>query len=217
MSTAMTRTRSARVAGATFLIYIAAGVAGMAGASGPLVSVALSLLMAFSALVLGVTLYAITCDEGPDIAMLAMTCRVGECVLGAMFMPMTLALRSLESATGAPDAAQVRAFGALFREARGFNVILDATFFAVGSTLFCWLLLRGRMIPAGLAWLGLCASFLLVAGLPLQLAGTLSGPVTQIMWIPMAAFEIPLGLWLLVKGVAMPRNTNPARSCGWKE
>jgi hypothetical protein len=24
------------------------------------------------------------------------------------------------------------------------------------------------------------------------------------MWIPMAAFEIPLGLWLLVKGVARP-------------
>jgi hypothetical protein len=29
----------------------------------------------------------------------------------------------------------------------------------------------------------------------------LRGPVTQLMWLPMAAFEIPLGLWLLIKGV----------------
>jgi hypothetical protein len=43
-----------------------------------------------------------------------------------------------------------------------------------------------------------------VVGLPLQLAGFLAGPVTQFMWLPMAAFEIPLGLWLLIKGVAMP-------------
>ena len=83
-------------------------------------------------------------------------------------------------------------------------MILAATLFAVGSTLFSWLLLRGRMISAVLAWLGVVASVLLVALLPLQLVGALTGPVTQFMWLPMAAFEIPLGLWLLIKGVAAP-------------
>ena len=48
------------------------------------------------------------------------------------------------------------------------------------------------------------ASLLLLVGLPLQLAGVLRGTVTMLMWLPMAAFEIPLGLWLLVKGAAMP-------------
>jgi hypothetical protein len=24
------------------------------------------------------------------------------------------------------------------------------------------------------------------------------------MWLPMLAFEVPLGLWLIIKGVAMP-------------
>jgi hypothetical protein len=57
------------------------------------------------------------------------------------------------------------------------------------------------MIPVALAWLGVIASVLLVVGLPLQLSGVLSGLVTQLMWIPMAAFEIPLGVWLLIKGV----------------
>jgi hypothetical protein len=37
-----------------------------------------------------------------------------------------------------------------------------------------------------------------------------SGPITKIMWLPMAAFEIPLGLWLLVKGAAMPARRRPS-------
>jgi hypothetical protein len=78
---------------------------------------------------------------------------------------------------------------------------MSAIFFAMGSTLFSYLLLRGRTIPVPLAWIGVVASLLLVVGLPLQLAGVLSGPVTSYVWIPMLAFEVPLGSWLLIKGV----------------
>jgi hypothetical protein len=79
--------------------------------------------------------------------------------------------------------------------------LVSALFFAVGSTLFAWLFLRGRMIPVPLAWLGVVGSALLVVGLPLQLAGFLSGLVTQLMWVPVAVFELTLGPWLLIKGV----------------
>ena len=92
----------------------------------------------------------------------------------------------------------------------GWKTTVGATFFAVGSTLFSWLLLRGRMIPVALAWLGVLASVLLVVGLPLQLAGVLGGSATQLMWLPMAAFEVPLALWLLIKGLAPVRSTNVA-------
>jgi hypothetical protein len=51
------------------------------------------------------------------------------------------------------------------------DVALPATFFVVGSTLFSWLLLRGRMIPIPLAWLGVVASVLLVVCLPLTTRG----------------------------------------------
>ena len=60
------------------------------------------------------------------------------------------------------------------------------------------------MIPLPLAWLGVVASLLLVAVLPLQLAGFLRGPVTAFVWLPMLAFEVPLALWLMFKGVAAP-------------
>ena len=81
---------------------------------------------------------------------------------------------------------------------------VTATFFAVGSTLFSYLLLRGRMIPVPLAWLGVVGSVLLVIGLPLQAAGFLSGPIAMMMWLPMLAFEVPVGLWLIINGAATP-------------
>jgi hypothetical protein len=130
-------------------------------------------------------------------------------VIAAIGIPSTLGLLWLATATGAdaPDTGAAHALGAFLL--RG-NVALAATFFAVGSTLFSYLLLRGRMIPIPLAWLGVVASVLLVVGLPLQLAGFLRGPVASLMWLPMLAFEVPLALWLLIKGVAMPARTQSA-------
>lgn len=221
----MTRTTNARIAGFTFLFYIAAGIASLVlfggatsgeGIAAKLASIALhasdvritvvlELLQCFSALVLAVTLYAITREQDRDLAMLALTCRVGEGVIGAIGIPSTLGLLWLATAAGAtaPDTAAAHALGAFLL--RG-NVALTATFFAVGSMLFSYLLLRGRMIPIPLAWLGVVASALLVVSLPLQLAGFLRGPLTSLMWLPMLAFELPFALWLLIKGVATDKH-----------
>ena len=56
----MTLRTNARIAGFTFLFYIAAGISSMALAGRAHVTDVLSLLTSFCALVLGVTLYAIT-------------------------------------------------------------------------------------------------------------------------------------------------------------
>lgn len=159
----------AKVAGFTFLFYIAAGITSLVLADRTHATDVLSLLQNFSALVLGVTLYAITREQEPTVAMLALTCRVIEAVHGE-----------------------------------------GAIFFAVGSALFSWLLLRGRMIPVALARLGVFASILLVVILTLQLAELFGGPmswsasVTWLVWLPMLVFEVALALWLLIKGVAAP-------------
>jgi hypothetical protein len=175
------------------------------------VVVVLSVLTSFCALVLGVTLYAITREQDRDLAMLALICRVVE---GIPSVSGELGLLWLVTASEAKalDTGAAHALGEfLLRPAGGTAAI----FFAVGSTLFSWLLLRGRMIPVGLAWLGVVASVLLVVILPLQLAGLLGGPmgwtgaVTWAIWFPMLVFEVVLALWLLVKGVAPPRSTRP--------
>ncbi len=225
----MTRTTNARIAGFTFLFYIAVAFPSMVllnratsgeGTAAKLASIAqhatdvriavvLVLLGCFAALVLAVTLYAITREQDPDIAMLAMICRVGEGVISGISIPETLGLLWLATATGpdAPEAGTARTLGAYLL--RG-DMALTATFFAVGSTLFSYLLLRGRMIPIPMAWLGVIASVLLVVALPLQLAGLLRGPITSLLYLPMLAFEVPFGLWLLIKGVAAPARRQSA-------
>lgn len=219
----MTRTTNARIAGFTFLFYIAAGIASMVlfgraaageGIAAKLAGIAqhpaevgvvvvLGFIQCFAALVLAVTLFAITREQDADLAMLALACRVGEGVIAASSMPRTPALVWLATAGGAnaPDTAAAQALGAYLL--RG-DMAVTASFFAVGSALFSYLLLRGRMIPMPLAWLGVVASVLLVVGLPLQAAGFLGGPITRIMWLPMLAFEVPLGLWFIIKGGAKP-------------
>lgn len=217
----MTRSTNARIAGTTFLGYIVAGLASMAifgqaaagdGVAAKLASIALhgpemgvvivlGLVQSFAALLLGVTLWAITRDQDHDLAMLGMICRVVEGTIGGLAIAGTLALQWLATATG-PEAPESGAAHALAAYLMRNDMALTATFFAVGSLLFAYLFLRGRMIPLWLAWVGVIASILLVVGLPLQLAGMLSGTITFVMWLPMLVFEVPLGLWLIFKGVA---------------
>jgi hypothetical protein len=222
----MTRNTNARVAGLAYLVYIgaafpsmllssratrgdgiAAQLATMAQHAGNVrLSAVLGLVGCFCALVLAVTLFAVTRGEDSDLAMLGLTCRVAEGITGAVGIPATLALLALATSSGssAPNGEAAQAVGTfVLRQPSA----VGATFFAVGSTAFCWLLLRGRMIPLPLGWLGVVASVLLVIALPLQMGGLLHAPVTDLIWIPMAAFEIPVAFWLLIKGVAPPRAT----------
>ena len=78
----MTLRTNARIAGATFLIYIGAGIASLRLASHPAATSVLGLATSFSALVLGVTLYALTRRQDPDIAMLGLGFRILEAAPG---------------------------------------------------------------------------------------------------------------------------------------
>jgi hypothetical protein len=165
----MTVPTNARIAGVTYLVYVAAGIATTLAAGRPGAVGVLGMVTSFSALVLGVTLYALTRDEDPDLALLALGCRVLEAVPGE-----------------------------------------GTIYFAVGNTIFVWLLLRGRMIPAPLAWFGVITSALLAVLLVSQRAGFFGGPmswsssVTWFVWLPVLIFELSFSVLLLTKGVPMP-------------
>jgi len=164
----MTLTANARTAGAAYLLYVAAGIGSMAIASTATRGV-FGALMAFCALALGITLYALTRDVDRELALFAMGCRIIE---------------------AAPGAGEI--------------------FFAAGSTIFCWLLLRGRLIPAALAWLGLLSSLFVLVLLFSQAAGAFGGrtdwssPVTWFAWLPLLVFELVFAVILLTKGVREP-------------
>jgi len=171
----------------------------------------LTLLTSFCALILGVTLYALTREQDPDLAMLALVCRVVEGVNGATSIPRTLGLLSFATASGASAADRAAAETLTAFLLRGGGASVSAIFFAVASTLFSWLLLRGRMIPVPMAWLGVVSSVLVVVALPLQLFGLIAD--NWLVWMPLLVFEVAFALWLLVKGVAVPpaRQAAPSR------
>src|SRR5437868_3254294 len=121
----MTRSTNARLAGAAYLLYMAAGISneilmhqaknaeGIAAklariaehATEVRVGILLALVECFSALVLAVTLYGITRHEDHELATLAMICRVVESVMNAGGIPDNLGLLWLARAgAGAPDA-----------------------------------------------------------------------------------------------------------------
>jgi hypothetical protein len=223
----MTRNTNARVAGFTYLFYAAIGICnellmhratsveGDAAkiarigehATDVRMAILITLLECLSALVLAVTLYGITREQDHELAMLALVCRVAKGVLGSLNIPGYLGLLWLAKAgvgPGAPDISTANALRA-FLLMPGPSVPIGAIFFAVGSTIFSWLLLRGRMVPVSIAWLGVFASGLLAVGLPLQLAGFFTGPLTgYYQWLPALVFQVVLALWLLIKGVATP-------------
>lgn len=161
----MTITTNARLAGIAYLAYLVFGIGGMAISTAAASAVS-DVMMSFCALVLGVTLYAITRETDRDLAMIAMLCRV------------------LEAAPGQGE-----------------------IYFAVGNTIFCWLLLQGRIIPAPLAMLGLVASAALSLLVLAQTGGLFGGrmlwssPVTWFVWLPVLIFELAFAFRLLTKGV----------------
>jgi hypothetical protein len=222
----MTRSTNARIAGFTYLFYTAVGstlhflmnratnaegtaatLARIAGHAADLrIAVLLSLLETFSALVLAVTMYGITRVEDHELAMLALLCRVCEGMIGATIgIPLKLGLLWLATAgagPGHPDASTVNVLSA-FLLMPVPTIPIGTIFFAVGSALFSYLLLRGRMVPLPLAWFGVLASILLVVVIPPQLAGFTNG--AWYLWIPMAVYQVALALWLLIKGVTTAR------------
>jgi Domain of unknown function (DUF4386) len=223
----MSRKTSARVAGFAFLIYIVVALTEMVlssratageGTAEKLASIArhvgdlrvavvMDLASDFCALILAATLYAITRDEDANLALMVLVFRTAEGVIGGVSLQRPLGRLWLATASGAaaPDPAAANTFAAFLLKLPSWSSTIAASFFAVGSLVFAYLLLRGRIVPVVLAWIGIVASILAVVVLPLELAGLVSGPITDLIWLPMLAFEVPLGFWLIVKGAAIPR------------
>jgi Domain of unknown function (DUF4386) len=167
----MTRSTNARLAGSVLLLYIVTGVVSMVlfgqatsagvGTAGKLaslvqhvflvrVTIVLTLLQAGYAVVLGVTMYALTRDQDRDLALMALCCRVAEGVVAVISPVRALALLSIATAMTAAasaDTTEAQALGALLLKMGGWTGLVSATCFAVGSTLFSYLFLRAREHP----------------------------------------------------------------------
>jgi hypothetical protein len=77
---------------------------------------------------------------------------------------------------------------------------------AVNDLLLGFLFYHSRLIPRALALIGIIGSFLLVSGDVAIMFGVLEqrAPSTALAAVPVAIFELALGIWLVVKGFRNP-------------
>jgi hypothetical protein len=101
------------------------------------------------------------------------------------------------------DARQLQGLAGFALRAQGAGLTIGFIPLGIGSAIFALLFLRSGYIPRLLAALGVIASLLLAA---YALALVISPDATDFFYfamVPMFAYEVTLGIWLLVKGVAV--------------
>lgn len=217
----MTQRTEGRLAGYTYLAYIvfamsAAILSGKttAGVDTPhmlatlrsMISVAqitvlLDLLQIVCAIVLAVTLYRLSRTVDATIALLAMAFRFGEGLAG--FVPLLGKLELMKLAT-ASNSSCANSTECLAIAGEIFNRpddLFGQFCFVVGGFLFAYLLLAGRLIPRWMAWTGVITIGLQLICVPLYVATILPGRVVNWLWFPILLYEVPLGLWLIFRGV----------------
>jgi Domain of unknown function (DUF4386) len=107
-------------------------------------------------------------------------------------------LRAIES-------QQLQGLARLFMGVRGTGLYIGFVFLGAGSTIFAYLLFKSRYVPRVIAGWGMFASLLLALGsLATLLSPWFAANASLASMAPMFFYEVPLGLWFLVKGVKVP-------------
>jgi Domain of unknown function (DUF4386) len=100
---------------------------------------------------------------------------------------------------------QLQGLARLILSMRGTGLYIGFVFLGTGSTLFAYLLFESRYVPRLLAGWGIFASALLVLGsLATLLNAWFAAHASMVAMAPMFFYEVPLGLWFLLKGVRAP-------------
>ena len=165
------------------------------------VTVLLDLLQIVCAVVLAVTLYRLSRTVDATLALLAMAFRFGEGLAG--FMPLLGKLELMKLATDSNPLCASSA-GCLVVAGEIYNRpddLFGQFCFVVGGFLFAYLLFAGRLIPRWMAWTGVITIGLQLVCVPLYVATLLPGRIVNWLWFPILLYEVPLGIWLIRRGV----------------
>jgi len=123
---------------------------------------------------------------------------------------ITLRLLSGVDYLHAFDASQLQSLARLFISARGLGFDVGFVFLGLGSSVFAYLLFKSRFIPRAMAGWGIFSSLALTLGsLAMILFQGFATSASMTYMVPMFFYEVPLGLWFLIKGVRAPTPTAP--------
>ncbi len=161
--------------------------------------------------ILAVAFYTILKPVNSSLALLAAFWRLGEAViLGHMTLNGMTVLNVLHPSAlpGAFSNGQLQAIAELYLGMQGDEFSIGLIYYSLGSTLFCYLLMRSRYIPRWLAWWGLLGSFIAVVSTLAIIIFPGAGSLQPGCYAPVGVFEIVAGFWLLIAGVTAGRVTS---------
>ena len=165
-----------------------------------LVGVLLEVIVALAGIGTAVALYSVVKRENEGLALGFVSARVLEAAMIISGVVSIMSVVTLRQAGAGADALVIgEALVAQYRWAFHFGGSLMP---AVNALLLGSLLYRSRLVPRVLPLLGLVGAPLLIAsdiGVVFGLWGRVS-PVAGLAALPIAIWELSLGLWLLVKG-----------------
>jgi hypothetical protein len=167
--------------------------------------IAIEILTFASDITLISALYVILAPVNRHLALYAAFLRMAAVSVGAMMAAHSFDVLRLLGSVEYLRVFQADQLAALARVGLGahtsqYNVVF--VFLGLGSTVFACLWVRSRYVPKPLALLGVGASVVLAAGtLAFLVVPALQRILFPAYMAPMFAFEVGMGLWLLVKGL----------------
>jgi hypothetical protein len=219
--------RVARLAGALYLVQMAAGVFAEVFVRGSLVvrgdpaqtaqniidserffrlGIASDLVCYTAVLVATWALYVLLRSVDRNLAVLAVLLRLME--LALHFNVTTQSLTALRLLSGADylqviDTTVLQSLAQLAIGVQGAGMNTGFVLLGLGSAVFAWLFFKSRYIPRILAGWGVFASLLLSAYAFTVILFPRAAALQIVPMLPMGIYEVSLGLWLLLKGVRL--------------
>ncbi|UCG44732.1 MAG: DUF4386 domain-containing protein [Candidatus Bathyarchaeota archaeon] len=167
-----------------------------------LVGALLWLTMTASVVAIPIVIFPILRKHDEGLALGYVGARIFEGIFDAANVISLLLLLSLSRefvAAGAPDASYYQASGALLLAAIGWGSLLVDIAWLLSVPVFSYVLYKSKLVPRWLSTWGLIGGALWLVTWPIRMFG-FSPPMIEIFALPIAAQEMVLAIWLIVKG-----------------
>jgi hypothetical protein len=106
---------------------------------------------------------------------------------------------------GAVDPRTLQGLARMYMNIRGVGLNIGFVFLGAGSAVLAYVLFKSHFVPRVLAGWGIFASALLALGsLATLLSPWFAANASMASMVPMFFYEVPLGLWFLLRGVKVP-------------
>jgi hypothetical protein len=168
------------------------------------------LIMAFSCSGIAVFLFPALKRQNEALALWAVVLRAFETVLFIAASLGLLLLIALSREYVKADLAEIhslQAMGSLIRSAYDWSsAVLGILAWSLGALIYHILFFQSRLVPRWLSGWGILGAPLAMAACVLTMFGAInsSSTINTVLTLPLGLQEIPLALWLIIKGFRVP-------------